>query len=89
MQYKWYRKWKGGSYYLIWNWLPMGTFWSDKLITSCGGRAIKEEHYKKKSQKDLTKEIEDLKEQIALKDAAYSELANQYSHLLLKLNKKD
>ena len=46
MQYKWYRKWKGGDYYLIWNWLPMNTFQSDKLITSCGGRAIKEEHHK-------------------------------------------
>jgi hypothetical protein len=30
-------------------------------------------------------QINDLKEQMALKDAAYSELANRYSHLLLKL----
>jgi hypothetical protein len=49
MQYKWYRKWRGGSYYLIWNWLPMTPFWSDSLITSCGGRALKEEHYPKKN----------------------------------------
>jgi hypothetical protein len=45
MQYRWYRKWKGGTYYLIYNWLPMFPFWSDKLIISCGGRAIKIEHY--------------------------------------------
>ncbi|MEY4573750.1 MAG: hypothetical protein RLZ10_3056 [Bacteroidota bacterium] len=49
MQYRWYRKWKGGTYYLIYNWLPMHTFWSDKLITSCGGRAIEIEHYPNKS----------------------------------------
>jgi hypothetical protein len=30
-------------------------------------------------------QINDLKEQMGLKDAAYSELANRYSHLLLKL----
>lgn len=47
-QFKFYRKWKGGSWYLIWNWLPMTTFWSDEIITSCGGRAIEEEHYKLK-----------------------------------------
>jgi len=47
MQWKWYRKWKGGSYYLIRTWLPMNDFWTDKLITSCGGRAVKEEHYPK------------------------------------------
>ena len=44
MQFKWYRKWKGGSYYLIYNWITP-IFWSDRLITSCGGRAIEEEHY--------------------------------------------
>jgi hypothetical protein len=47
IQYKFYRKWKGGTFYLIWNWLPMNPFWSRKLITSCGGRAIKTEIYKK------------------------------------------
>jgi len=47
MQWKWYRKRKGGSYYLIKNWLPIANFWSDELITSCGGRTIKEEHYPK------------------------------------------
>ena len=47
MQWKWYRKWKGGSYCLIRTWLPMADFWTDKLIKSCGGRAIKEEHYPK------------------------------------------
>ena len=46
MQYKWYRKWKKGTYYKIWNWLPMNTFWSKELITSCGGRAIETETYK-------------------------------------------
>ena len=45
MQFKWYRKWKGGDYYLIWNWLPMNVFWANRVITSCGGRAIEEEHY--------------------------------------------
>lgn len=45
IQYKWYRKWKKGTYYLIYNWLPMNTFWSTKLITSCGGRALKIEKY--------------------------------------------
>jgi hypothetical protein len=51
MQYKWYRKWKGGTYYLIYNWLPMIPFWSDKLITSCGGKAIKIEHYEKRTKR--------------------------------------
>ena len=41
-----YRKLKRGSYYLIWNWLPMGTFWSRKIIMSSGGKVLKEEHYK-------------------------------------------
>lgn len=50
MQFKWYRRWKGGSYYLIYNHLPMLPFWSDRLITSCGGRAIEEEHYLIKSE---------------------------------------
>ncbi len=45
IQYRWYRKWKGGTYYLIRNWLPMFDFWSDELITSCGGRTIKIETY--------------------------------------------
>jgi hypothetical protein len=45
IQYKFYRKWKGGTYYLIWNWLPMYPFWSKELITNCGGRAIKIETY--------------------------------------------
>lgn len=50
IQFKLYRRWKGGSYYLIYNWLPMNVFWSDKLITSCGGRVIEEEHYPIKSE---------------------------------------
>lgn len=45
VQYKWGRWLYGGSWYLIWNWLPMNAFWSDTLITSCGGRAIKCEFY--------------------------------------------
>jgi hypothetical protein len=46
MQFKWYRKWKGGTYYFIWNWLPINPFWSENLITSCGGRAIETETWK-------------------------------------------
>lgn len=44
-QYKWGRKLYGGSWYLIWNWLPMNAFWSETMITSCGGRAVKCEFY--------------------------------------------
>ena len=44
MQYKWYRKYKKGTYYYIYNWITL-PFWSDKLITSCGGRTIKIEIY--------------------------------------------
>lgn len=44
-QYKFGRKWYGGTYYLICNWLPMNIFWSDELITSCGGRALETEIY--------------------------------------------
>jgi hypothetical protein len=29
----------------VYNWVTL-PFWSDRLITSCGGRVIKEEHYK-------------------------------------------
>lgn len=47
IQYRIFRKFFGGSYYLISNWLPMLPFWSDTLITSCGGKALKEEHYDK------------------------------------------
>ena len=46
MQYRWYRKWKGGTYYLIYNWICL-PFWSDKMIYSCGGRALKTETYNK------------------------------------------
>lgn len=45
IQYKLFRKLFGGTYYLIYNWLPMNVFWSEKLITSCGGRALKIESY--------------------------------------------
>ena len=44
-QYKLGRKLYGGTYYLIYNWLPMNVFWSDKLITSCGGRVLEIESY--------------------------------------------
>ena len=44
MQFRWYRKWKGGTYYLISTWITL-PFWSDKLITSCGGKALKIETY--------------------------------------------
>lgn len=46
IQYRWYRKWKRGSYYLIDTWITF-PFWSDKLITSCGAKILKEEHYGK------------------------------------------
>jgi hypothetical protein len=46
MQYRWYRKWKGGTFYLTDTWITF-PFWTDKLITSCGGRIIKTETYKK------------------------------------------
>lgn len=45
IQYKWGRKLFKGDYYLIYNWLPMNIFWSDKLIISCGGRALETEKY--------------------------------------------
>ena len=44
MQYKWYRKWKGGTYYLIYNRICL-PFWSDEMIYSCGGIALKTETY--------------------------------------------
>ena len=44
-QYEWGRKLYGGNWYLIYNWLPMNIFWSNKLITSCGGRALETEQY--------------------------------------------
>ena len=44
-QYKFGRKLYGGTYYLIWNWLPMSILWSEILITSCGGRALETESY--------------------------------------------
>jgi hypothetical protein len=47
IQYKFGRKLYKGTYYYIYNWLPMNCFWSDKLITSCGGRALKIETYEK------------------------------------------
>jgi len=49
-------------------------------------------NYRNETDKALEMErgqINDLKEQMALKDAAYSEIANRYSHLLLKINKQD
>ena len=47
MQYRWYRKRKGGTYYLIFNWVTL-PFWSDKMFYSCGGRALKTETFKTK-----------------------------------------
>ncbi len=44
IQYKWYRKYKGGTYYFIYNWITQ-PFWTTELITSCGGRAIKTEKH--------------------------------------------
>ena len=44
IQYRWFRKWKGGTYYLNYNWVTL-PFWNDKIITSCGGRSIKIEKY--------------------------------------------
>ena len=45
IQCRWYRKWKGGRYYLINTWVT-SPFWSEKIITSCGGKILKEEFYK-------------------------------------------
>ena len=45
IQYKWGRKLFKGGYYLIYNWLPMNIFWSDKLITNCGGKSLETEKY--------------------------------------------
>lgn len=48
IQFKWYRKLMGGSYYYVdyWGSLP---FWTDELMNGIyGERIIKEEHYRKK-----------------------------------------
>ena len=50
IQFKLFRKLFKGEYYLIYNWLPMNVFWSEKLITSCGGRAIKTEKYERRKE---------------------------------------
>jgi hypothetical protein len=44
MQYRWYRKWKGGTFYLTDTWITF-PFWTDKLIVGCGARIIKTETY--------------------------------------------
>jgi hypothetical protein len=44
MQYRWYRKWKGGTYYFMDNWILL-PFWTDKLIVGCGARILKTETY--------------------------------------------
>jgi hypothetical protein len=45
-QYKWGRKLFGGEWYLIFpRGLPMGTFWSDKQITSCRSETLQIEKY--------------------------------------------
>ena len=46
-QYQWGRKFYGGTWHLIFNWLPMMPLWSNKLITSCGGRTLETENYER------------------------------------------
>ena len=44
MQYKWYRKYKGGTYYYVFPiQLMVAPFWSDELITSCQTKLLKTE----------------------------------------------
>ena len=43
-QYKWGRKLYTGTWYYNYKWITM-PFWTDKIITSCGSRNLKIEHY--------------------------------------------
>lgn len=46
IQYKWYRKYKGGIYHYVFPiQLMIAPFWSDKLITSCQTKLLKTETY--------------------------------------------
>ena len=44
-EYRCIRYLYGGTWYLVWNWLPINPFWSDNPIIYCGGRSIKIEIY--------------------------------------------
>lgn len=44
MQCRWYRKWKGGTYYLIETWITL-PFWTNQLFKSCGAKVLKTEVY--------------------------------------------
>lgn len=45
-QYEFGRKWFGGTYYYIYpRFLSMGSFWSDKQITSCGSEILQTKVY--------------------------------------------
>jgi len=55
IKYKWYRKWKGGTYYLIRNDIIMNPFWSATLITNCGGVILETEIYPTKEERTKTK----------------------------------
>lgn len=45
MQFKFGRKYLGGTFYLIKAQLPIGAFWSDVKIESCRSQIIKTETY--------------------------------------------
>lgn len=45
IQFKFGRKYYGGSFYLIHTQLCMGNFWSNKRITSCGSVILNKKTY--------------------------------------------
>jgi len=45
IQYRFFRKLFGGTYYLIRTNLPMSDYWSEKEIKSCGAVTLKTEVY--------------------------------------------
>ena len=46
--YRWGRRIYGGTWYLVWNWLPMNPFWSNSPPISCGSRSLKVECFTSK-----------------------------------------
>ena len=45
LQYRFYRRLRGGSYYLMGTALPMAWFWTEEKFTSCQAKCYKEEHW--------------------------------------------
>lgn len=44
IQFRWYRKYRGGVYFLIYTpQLGMGPFWSESKITSCQSKTLRVE----------------------------------------------